>query len=294
MRRTLPPLSWLRSFEAAARTLSFTAAAEEIGLTQSAVSQQIKSLEQRLGTPLFLRKPRGLALTDEGRKLLPQVARALSMLAQATEPFGAAHSQDIITVATSVSVAQWLIAPGLSSFRAAHPQVRLRLLSTVWPDDFHALQADVQVRFGTRNQAAKTAQALEPARLIPIKAPDLAGRIADLPLIETVGTSAGWSAWQAAYGSAGQPVFFADTYGLAMQLAVEGNGVALVSEVLAGPALRSGQLERALDGSIAAEEGYFLSFNEEVPGATAFAHWLQARCASGGQLPPDQTVGTAP
>ena len=89
MAKSLPPLPWFRSFEAAARSLSFTAAAQEIGLTQSAVSQQVKALETRLGVPLFVRRPRGLSLTDEGRKLLPQVAQALAGLAAAADSYGA-------------------------------------------------------------------------------------------------------------------------------------------------------------------------------------------------------------
>ena len=103
MTRSLPPLTWFRSFEATARTLSFTAAAEEVGLTQSAVSQQVKSLEQRLGVRLFIRKPRSLAMTDEGRKLLPQVAAALGTLAYATEAFDRQVDQNVLTIASSVS-----------------------------------------------------------------------------------------------------------------------------------------------------------------------------------------------
>ena len=83
MRKPLPPLNWFRAFEASARTLSFTAAAEEISMTQSAVSQQIRALETRLQVSLFARHARGITLTDEGRKLLPQVEAALETLTDA-------------------------------------------------------------------------------------------------------------------------------------------------------------------------------------------------------------------
>ncbi len=274
MSRNLPPLTWFRSFEAAARTLSFTTAAEEIGLTQSAVSQQVKSLELRLGIPLFIRKPRGLTLTDEGRKLLPHVGAAIATLAQATEPFETAVVPNLLTVATSVSVAQWLIAPSLPDFSKAHPEVRIRLLSAVWPDDFHASQADVEIRFGSKAQAGPKARVLLPNRLVPVKSPTLTGDPHAWPLIETVGTSGGWSAWQKTYGSTAQPSIYTDTYGLAMQLAADGNGVALVSELLARRAIDDGRLEPAFPGAISGTEGYFLRHQETSAAAAVFVDWL--------------------
>lgn len=275
MRRSTPPLTWFRSFEAAARNLSFTAAADEIGLTQSAVSQQVKSLEQRLGVPLFLRKPRSLALTDEGRKLLPQVAAALGSLASATEAFDRGIDANVLTVATSVSVAQWCISPRLSEFVQDNPDIRVRLLSAVWPDDFKTSQADVEIRFGTAAQAGNDAISLGPNRLVAVKSPRLEGGLADLPLIETVGTSTGWNAWQKKYGVLGKPVIFADTYGLALQLVEDGNGVTLISEFLAARALKTGALEQISDGFIEAKEGYYLSFNEKADGARTFADWVK-------------------
>lgn len=279
MSRNVPPLTWFRSFEAAARTLSFTAAAEEIGLTQSAVSQQVKSLEQRLGVPLFIRKPRSLALTDEGRKLLPQVAAALGTLASATEFFDRHVDQSELTVASSVSVAQWCISPRLNDFLRDNVGIRVRLLSAVWPDDFHTRQADVEIRFGTAAQAGQNAVLLQPNRLIAVKSPQLKGELSELPLVETVGTSTGWNAWEKKYGAVGKPVIFADTYGLALQLAADGNGVTLISEFLISVALQSGVLEQVGDGSLDATEGYFLSFNPQVQGAAQFVDWIQETLA---------------
>lgn len=274
MPKSLPPLTWFRSFEAAARTLNFTAAAHEIGLTQSAVSQQVKSLEMRLGVPLFVRRPRGLSLTDDGRKLLPQVGAALDALAAAAETFDAGTSGNLLSIATSVSVAQWLLAPHLPSFTADHPHIRVRLISAIWPDDFHTSRADVEIRFGSQKQVGGNAEALQPNRLIALKSPTLTGSLEDLPLIETVGTSGGWTAWATAHGSIQSPTLYADTYGMALQLAAHGNGVALVSELLASHAVASGQLTRAHDGSIASQEGYFLSVDETLPAAVAFQAWL--------------------
>ena len=274
MSSSLPPLTWFRSFEAAARTLSFTAAAQEIGLTQSAVSQQVRSLEMRLGVPLFVRLPRGLALTDEGRKLLPQFGTALETLAAAAEPFASGLSDGLLTIAASVSVVQWLIAPNLPTFTERHPEIRVRLLSTIWPDDFHATRADVEIRFGSSKQVGKNAIALKPDRLIPMKSPKLVGRLQDLPLIATVGVSGGWQRWQSEFGPTRKPMVFADTYGIALQLACGANGIALVSEMLTKHAIDTGLLERAHEGSITSQESYHLFVDETVPIAKTFAQWF--------------------
>ncbi len=276
MSKSLPPLTWFRSFEAAARTLSFTAAAEEIGLTQSAVSQQVKSLELRLGVPLFVRRPRGLALTDDGRKLLPQVGKALETLAAAAETLEAGPKRNLLTVATSVSVAQWLISPNLPAFAASHPECRIRLLSAVWPDDFHTARADVEIRFGSQKQVGKDAEMLLPNDLIAVKSPTLHGTPDTLPLIETVGTSAGWRNWRFDTGGSRQPSLYSDTFGMALQMAAHGNGAALVSRLITGHAIATGLVARAHPGSIPSQEGYFLSVREDIPSAAAFRTWLKA------------------
>ena len=276
MAKSLPPLTWFRSFEAAARHLSFTAAAGEIGLTQSAVSQQVKALETRLRVTLFTRQPSGLSLTDAGRRLLPQVGAALETLAAATAPFDAGPSETLLTIAASVSVAQWIIAPTLTEFTTCHPDIRVRFLSAIWPDDFQSARADVEIRFGSEKQVGGNAVALMPNRLVALKSPALDGQLDDLPLIETVGTSDGWNAWsaQVGYGPL-RPCIFADSYGMALHLASHGNGVALASELLARHALQTGRLVQAHDAAIPGKEGYFLSVNEAAPLAGVFRDWLQ-------------------
>lgn len=274
MAKSLPPLTWFRSFEAAARNLSFTAAAEEIGLTQSAVSQQVKSLELRLRVPLFVRQARGLMLTDDGRRLLPEISAALDSLAGAANRFEAGPVENLLTVATSVSVAQWVIAPRLPDFTERHPNIRLRILSAIWPDDFHSARADVEIRFGSSKQAGQNAEPLKPNNLIALKSPDLAGTLDSLPLIEAVGTSGGWRTWSDKVGGHRQPSLFADTYGMALQLAAHGNGVALVSAVLAGHAMQTGMVERAHSASIPSQEGYYLSIVEPSQAAAQFRAWF--------------------
>jgi LysR family transcriptional regulator, glycine cleavage system transcriptional activator len=281
MAKALPPLTWFRAFEAAARRLSFTAAAEEIGMTQSAVSQHVKSLESRFGVVLFIRQARGLSLTDDARKLLPQVEAALETLAAASRTFETGPSHNLLTVASSVSVAQWMIAPRLATFTEQHPNVRLRFLSTIWPDDFQNVRADVEIPFGSEKQFGPSAEAYGAKGLMALKSPKLKGALHELPLIETVGTSTGWDSWPKSRERGYKPQIFVDSFGAALNMAVNGNGVALVSEVLAQVALQTGQLVKAHDATIACQEGYYLRINEQNTVADQFRDWLME------QMPPN-------
>lgn len=274
MKKALPPLAWFRAFEAAARNLSFTAAAQEIGMTQSAVSQHVKSLEARLGVSLFVRKARGLALTDDGRKLVPQVASALETLGTATRIFETGPTENLLTIATSVSVAEWIIAPRLKEFSAHYPDTRLRFLSTIWPDDFHMVHADVEIPFGTHKQFGDNSALLEPNGLVALKSPDLQGDLHDLPLIEAVGTSTGWDSWRRHNGKALKPHIFVDSFGAALNMASHGNGVALVSEVLARHALASGLVVLADETALPCAEGYYLRVDEANVAAVQFREWM--------------------
>ncbi|MEH6644654.1 LysR family transcriptional regulator [Sulfitobacter sp.] len=274
MVKALPPLAWFRAFEAAARQLSFTAAAAEIGMTQSAVSQHVRSLETSLGVALFIRHARGLSLTDDGRKLLPQVGSALETLTAAARAFETVPTENVLTIASSVSVAQWIISPYLSEFTNSHPKIRLRFLSTIWPDDFHTVRADIEIPFGSQKQVGRDAVMLEPNGLIALKSPTLKGTLATLPLIESVGTSDGWKAWGEVAGENPKPEIFVDTYGAALNLAVHGNGVALVSKVLARHAMQMGQLVLAHAAVVPCKEGYYLRVNEANSTAKQFRDWL--------------------
>lgn len=282
MAKSLPPLTWFRTFEAAARHLSFTAAAAEIGMTQSAVSQQVKALETRLGVTLFMRRARGLALTDDGRRLLPQVGAALEVLTSATEAFDAGPRRELLTVATSVSVAHWMLAPNVQRFAQAHPGLRLRLLGAIWPDDFVTALADVEIRFGSEKQVGRNARLLQPNDLVAVSAPDLPGNVQEMPLIETVGTSDGWAGFARRAGLAPRaPQLYADSYGMSLQMAAHGAGVALCPELLAAGALSAGQVVLAHDQRMPAKEGYYLSVNPDLPAARAFGDWIESELARG-------------
>lgn len=276
MPRPLPPLTWFRAFEAAARHLSFTAAADELGLTQSAISQQVRSLETRLGVALFIRKPRGLAITDDGRKLLPKVGSAMETLAAATATFDAGPTRDVLTVATSVSVAQWIIIPELRKFLADNRGLRVRILSTIWADEFKTSIADVEVRFGSEKQVGDGATRLMPDNLVAVASKKLKNSLSDNLLIEAVGVSEGWRTWAEKSGHEGdlEPAVRVDSYGLALDLAISGAGVALASSFLASGLIKSRKLIQVDPTGIPSTEGYFLAINSTSEPALAFQEHL--------------------
>ena len=131
----LPPLNWLRAFEASARALSFTSAAQELSMTQSAVSQQIKSLESALGRVLFLRRARGLELTDEGRGYLPTVQAAFALLEEGTHVLTGRNAPDVLELQVNLSFALFWLSPRLEAFLAEYPWVQLNLATAIWTEE---------------------------------------------------------------------------------------------------------------------------------------------------------------
>jgi len=291
MARSLPPLAWFRAFESAARHLSFTAAADELSLTQSAVSQNVRALELRLGQRLFQRKARGLALTDAGRRLVPSVTSAIGELAAATELFAPGGDEGLLTVATRNSFAQAVLAPRLHGFLAANPGLRVRFVSTLWPDNDLASGADLEIRLGAPDLVGKGASRLLDDRVLPVWSPDLLAARAPVaallaqPLIQAVGSSDTWETWakSAAAGPPPPASRLVDSYGLALELAAHGCGVALVSRLLAGPRLRAGSLRTRPGLATPARDTFYLARREDPPGSPAqrFEHWLRAEIEGG-------------
>ena len=174
MARRLPPAQALHAFEAAARHMSFTEAARELGVTQAAISQRIRLLEHRLGQPLFLRHPRGLELTDAGRALVPAVHDAFERLTSGiAEVFGAPADAPLTVRMTPGFAAHWL-APRLPAFQAAYPEVTLRVSSAVWRSDFDLEAVDIEIRYGRGDWDGVECERLTRERLTPVCAPSIA------------------------------------------------------------------------------------------------------------------------
>jgi LysR family glycine cleavage system transcriptional activator len=287
--RRLPPLAWFRAFESSARNLSFTAAAQELGMTQSAISQQINLLEKRFGTQLFVRMSRGLALTDEGRRLVPTVAQAIATLQSASDSFDTKTDRQTLTISTSVSIAQWYLVPRMKDFAKANKDVGIRLMTKVWPDEFADTSVDVEIRFDSIKSAGKNSSPLGSRKSVIVCGSKLLGKkdksktalelIGKYPLIQVVGTSDTWQAWAKNHHYSGEinPAVFVDSHGMAVDLAQSGSGIALTSLTIAAPSLCHGtlmQLDDSLENSL---DGYHLtvlsSRNEDL--SVRFAAWLR-------------------
>ena len=286
MTRSLLPLSWYRAFEASARHKSFTVAAEELNITQSAVSQQIKAMEARVGRELFLRLPRGLSLTQEGRRLLPNISDALQRLERLSDSFDPAPRTRDVTVKASVSVLDLLIIPNLQDFTDSHPDLRIRMLSRVWSDDFNRDEADIQVRFGPIAVAGRDARLLGPHDRVIVCAPAVyPARPEDVfqgPLVQTAGVTDTWQDEYRLWTSKGMALpplgdrqTSCDNFSAAVRLAQLGMGAAILPRVIAQPILRTGEIVEIRAPRRNMREGLFLSCHADRSSpAFEFAEWL--------------------
>src|SRR5215212_8523462 len=148
MNEALPPLNALRTFEAASRQLSFTRAAQELHVTQTAVSHQMRLLEAHLGVPLFLRLPRRLVLTAEGRAYARELGRVFERIGDATLALQAQPRREVLAITSLPSLAARWLVPRLGQFIDAHPQIDLRLVATERPVDFLRESVDIGIRWG--------------------------------------------------------------------------------------------------------------------------------------------------
>jgi LysR family glycine cleavage system transcriptional activator len=253
--RRLPPLASLRAFEAAARHLSFKRAAQELAVTPTAISHQVRLLEETLAQPLFERGVRQVRLTPAGRALYPPLREAFDRMADAVGELRrpAAGPPAVALAATLTFTAKWLL-PRVAALRARHPDVRLNVVASNDPADLVAGEADVAVRYGAGPWPGCRAERLFEAGFAPVFSPRLAlGRREDLrgaPLIHFTWThpepdSPLWPAWFARAGLPYEPTaaalaFSDETH--ALQAAVAGEGVALVNLALVADELAAGAL----------------------------------------------------
>ncbi|WP_372425049.1 LysR substrate-binding domain-containing protein [Salinarimonas chemoclinalis] len=250
----MPPLNALRAFEASARLGAFAAAAEELGVTQGAVAQQVRALEAVLGEPLFERRARGLALTTRGEAFVEPVRRAFELIGQATASAAApAARRTAVTLSVPPTfAARWLV-PRLERFTRRHPTVDVRILAVerrvrIGPRG----EADLGVRYGVAPFEGLVADRLESLPLVPVCTPayadrhGLAGgpaRLAGAVLLHDA--HALWPSWLAAFGAGGidasRGLRFSQTT-LALDAALGGQGVALAPEPFVASDLREGRL----------------------------------------------------
>jgi LysR family transcriptional regulator of beta-lactamase len=282
MRATIP-LNALRAFEAAARHLSFTRAADELCVTQTAISHQVKGLEARLGVSLFRRSNRGLKLTDEGLALAPTLFETFGAIDRLFDQFEAGGVQEVLTVSAVGTFVVGALLERLPAFRIAHPLIDLRLLTNNNKVDVVAEGLDFAIRFGDGAWHACEAQLICSAPMSPLCAPQLAERLQEpadllrLPLLRSYRPQ-DWLNWFRAAGldavNVRGPLF--DSSLIMAQAAIRGGGVALAPHALFRRELDSGQLVRPF--AIEADtDGYWLTWlksRSPSPAMQAFRDWL--------------------
>jgi len=292
--KALPPLNAVRAFEAAARHLSFTKAAQELSVTQAAVSHQVKALEERLGVRLFQRRHRSLLLTVEGQRYFPEVQRAFELLRDATARIAREESKGVFTLSTISSfAARWLV-PRLGKFVAAHPDIDLRLATSQRLTDFAREQVDAAIRYGAGDYPGLAATLLMTEELYPVCSPDLIARLPlrkpeDLrhhTLLHDDGVEE-WAQWLAAADVTGvnndQGHWYRDS-SLLLQAAIAGQGVALGRSVLAAEEIAAGRLVRPFDWSLPSTNAYYFvcpKSSMHRGKVVAFREWLLAEAAHG-------------
>ncbi|MEL7012264.1 MAG: LysR family transcriptional regulator [Pseudomonadota bacterium] len=284
----LPPLTWLRAFEAAARHLSFTRAAGELNLTQSAVSQHVRSLEAFLGAELFIRKTRAMELTEAGSNYLPVVREAFDLIATGTQAFtGVDRGQTMVLNCNMAFSAFWL-APRLHRLYARHPWLVLNLVTPIWDPDKHTGRASMDIRFGRPEDMSPDARQLSRDRFYPVCSPAFAEVGIDLgtsPLFDCAGVTGSWDAWfksGGGAGHAGRAVNLGSTYVIAFMAARGSAGLAMGHDTLVSDLIEKGEFIRPFDHAPLLSESYFLTpppSHAQTPASRALEDWLNEELA---------------
>jgi len=291
MSKRLPPLNWLRAFEVSAKYLNFTQAANEINLTQSAISQQVKGLEAQLGVLLFKRLPRGLELTDAGKSYIPVVHEAIERLIIATDELFTKNNQNTVSIRASlVFLTHWL-APRLVDFYQQHPNVKLRFSSYIW-HEVTTPDTDLEIRHGLGKWSGYCAERLSWDQLVPVCSPEYYAAFSQrcssftvtsllqCQLINVIGYNEGWGHWfnqLAIKNSHLEQCLQLDSLIPALELAAQGQGVALGRSCLIEQLVKDNRLMTPLAETIATEEAFYLiaQENKRTPThATIFRTWL--------------------
>ncbi|UWQ89777.1 LysR family transcriptional regulator [Rhodobacteraceae bacterium M382] len=263
----LPNLVWLRAFEASARLRSFTAAADELGLTQAAVSHQIRSLEKSFGVTLFIRRARHLELTEIGHAYYPSISQALDDIAYSTRGLIGPGSAPAVTLRAPISTAVLCVAPRLGAFHATHPNIRVRLVSAVWADSTSDTEVDIDVRLGPSSWFDRRAHLLSTETVIPVASPTQAPqltRLTDLfsqTLIHIHGNQDHWlrlSKHQNIPLEDRKTALFVDTTLAAIELAASGAGAAMVMRRYAEMPFAQNRLAQVGAAEIPMGQGHYL------------------------------------
>ena len=299
LRNRLPPANGLVVFEAAARHLNFTRAAAELSVTQAAVSRQIQGLEAHLGVILFHRGHRSLKLTRDGARLHKAVTMGLEHIADTAAEIGRVRNPWEVTVSSSVTFASYWLMSRVAKFRAAHPEVELRLVASAPVSDLVSAGIDLAVRYGRGAWPGTEAIHLLDNEIFPVCAPsylngrpplgapaELLGETL-LHLVEYDRNWVTWESWLRAFGveqaPAGRGLEF-DNYLLLIQAALDGQGIALGGARLAEDFLARGALVRPVEATLGSERAFHLVIPAQAPlspAAALFRDWILAEAKRG-------------
>ena len=292
--RRLPPLSAVRAFEAAARTENFTAAAAELGLTQAAVSYQVKALEERLGAPLFVRERGRARLTPLGQRLLPTLSQAFDSI-EAAFASHTAEDQSLLTVTTTHTFANTGLAWTLGAFQMEHPDLAVRMTTSNDIVDLRSGEADVAIRAGQAGWPGLEAHKLMESDFTPMASPECVAKFerelgrklepADLPGLPLIGPQDEW--WTRWFSDAGVPLeshrprggIRLDSQANEGHAAMAGQGFALLTPFLWRGDVAAGRLVQPFDLVSTAGYAYWLAYPPErrmVPKVKRFREWLLA------------------
>lgn len=294
MRKRLPNLNGLRAFEAAARHSSFTLAAEELAVTQTAISHQMRRLEDELGVQLFVRGRGGLRLSLSGERYLPAVRAAFEALREATDALTSREASGPLTVSTIASFATKWLVPHLSHFQAAHPEIDIRISTSNAMVDFRRDDVDCAIRYGHGSWPGVTAVRLMSEDIVPVCSPELLRRgpplreprdLARHTLLHVSTLPDDWRLWLTAAGvddvdPERGPVF--DLSIMTLQAAIEGLGVALGRTLLVDADLNAGRLVAPFDMLTPADAAYYFvcpTEHADWPRLRAFRDWLLSEAA---------------
>jgi DNA-binding transcriptional LysR family regulator len=284
--RSLPPLNSLRAFEAAARHLSFTRAAEELRITPAAISHQVKSLEQRLGVQLFRRLPRALRLTIDGQALYPELSTAFDLIGRAIEHVKTPTAHGRLVVSTTPTFAlSWLVSR-LQRFHERHAQVEITLVTTVQLVSFEREDVDVAIRYGRGDWSGLQADKLFDDELTPlcgrryVRKFSQPGDLLHAPLL-TISGQDHWGTWLRAAGLPhvsrpnGGPSF--DSMRVGIDAAVAGAGIAIGDPRLHAELLADGRLIQLFDIVVPSGASYWFVCPEGIADdwrVRLFRQWL--------------------
>ena len=288
MASRLPPLNALRAFEASARQLSFTKAAEELFVTQAAISHQIKSLEEHLGLKLFMRKNRSLLLTEEGQSYYLDIKDIFNALHEATEKLLARGAKGAITVSMQPSFAiQWLV-PRLNAFNQLHPEIDVRIKAVDQPDNSLTEDVDIAIYYGRGRWPDVHAEKLHTEYLVPVCSPLFLQGKKPLKTIDDLAkhtllhdtSRRDWKRWFKEVGVKGANVNHGAIFShssMVLQAAIYGQGVALVNSVLAKPDIDAGRLVCPFEHVLISKSSFYIVCRPhqiELGKIASFRRWV--------------------